>query len=276
MDYQRQFRLVALERGVPENEVGEFAELLRFGIWTNPTYGGDLVGQQGGVPRLPVGMEWPSSDLGPLPFVASYDCAALPRVDGLSLPVDGSLLFFLHHRNAQEVHLDCGEEAENIAREQQYARAVYVPGGTETVTPEIPEYGDYKGDTGDPFAEEEVKLFAAVIPVLPWSEYWPDVSDSEEYVDCALPHKEELCALVEELWPEPRGGSFVTIGGYTRDNGYPYGTPEERMEVDRREWTPLAQFSRGREIYAGRFLIRNDHLTARRFGKALSFTVFTE
>jgi hypothetical protein len=30
----------------------------------------------------------------PLPFIASFDCAALPRVEDLPLPADGSLLFF--------------------------------------------------------------------------------------------------------------------------------------------------------------------------------------
>ncbi|WP_031519346.1 DUF1963 domain-containing protein [Streptomyces sp. NRRL F-5123] len=276
MDYQQRFGRTAIERGVPEDEVGEFAGLLRFGIWTNPVYGGVPVGQRGGLPRLPVGMQWPSSESGPLPFVASYDCAALPRVDGLALPADGSLLFFLHHAAAYEVHLDeCAEDAENVVREQQYARVVYVPAGTGTVTAEEPEYGDYE-DAGDPFVGEETTFFATVTPVLPWFAYWPHVSDSQEYVDCVLPHEEELCALVEELWPKPKGGPFVAIGGYTKDVGHPYGTPEERMGVNRREWTPLAQFSRQRDIYEGRFLIRDEDLAARRFDKALSFTAFTE
>ena len=46
---------------------------------------------------LPGGTYWPSVWVSPLPFIFSVDCAALPRVDGFGLLVDGSLLFFLDH-----------------------------------------------------------------------------------------------------------------------------------------------------------------------------------
>src|SRR4051812_14798314 len=90
------------------------------------------VGRSGGLPRLPVGMRWPSSESSPLPFIASFDCAALPRIDGLALPADGSLLFFLHHEDAYD--------AFSVAGEQEHARVVYVPAGTDTATAEEPDH----------------------------------------------------------------------------------------------------------------------------------------
>ncbi|GAA2093389.1 DUF1963 domain-containing protein [Kitasatospora saccharophila] len=276
MDYQRRFRQAAIERGLPPDEIGEFAELLRFEIRTGPRFDGVPVGQFRGLPRLAVGTRWPSTEWAPLPFVTSYDCAALPRVDGLALPADGSLLFFLDHEPAYEASSWSDDEATNIAEEQKHARVVYVPAGAGTVVVEEPEDAEPVGTTEAPFTAERTELFATVVPVLPWSGHEPRVSDSQEYEECALPHKEELRALVAELWPTPGGFSYLTVGGYTRDAGSPEGTPEQRLGVDRREWTQLARFSRQDGLYETSFMIRNDHLAARRFDEALSFTSFTE
>ncbi|QUQ65318.1 hypothetical protein JJ691_30410 [Kutzneria sp. CA-103260] len=124
----------AIELGIPGDEVGRFAELLRFAIWTGGQSDGVPVGRCGGLPRLPVGMGWPSCSSGPLPLIASFDCAALPRGDGLALPADGSLLFFLHHAWA------C--DARSVAEEQEFARVVYVPAGIDTVVPEPPDHDE--------------------------------------------------------------------------------------------------------------------------------------
>jgi hypothetical protein len=97
MHLRQRFRRAALERGLPDDEVRAFAGFLRFGISAGRVDEGAPAGQRGGLPRLPVDMPWPASPSGPLPFVASLDCAAVPRVDDLALPADGSLLFFLHH-----------------------------------------------------------------------------------------------------------------------------------------------------------------------------------
>ncbi|HUQ55244.1 DUF1963 domain-containing protein [Lentzea sp.] len=65
------------------------------------------MGQGGGLPRLPVGVGWPGTSL---PFIASVDCAALPRAEGLPLPEDGSLLFFLHHEHDLLAPLNTDEQ----------------------------------------------------------------------------------------------------------------------------------------------------------------------
>ncbi|KIH99694.1 hypothetical protein LP52_05470 [Streptomonospora alba] len=303
MNYHQQFHRAAIERGIPEDEVGKFAEFLRFAIWTSGCPNGVPVGRRGGLPRLPVGMEWPSSENGPLPFIASLDCAALPRVDGLALPADGSLLLFLHHEWADE---SC-----SIAKEQEFARIVYVPAGTDTATAEEPDHDeDMFCDVRLDFVGREYDLFATVNAELPrWFDDEASRSDGQEHLARNLAHRKELCALVGELWPEDNiadiylGGYSVDTCGLVTENMY--DTPETGMAEDilearekagelvvppderqlrleeealrlMREWVPLAQFDPGDEVYIARFLIRHDDLAAGRFDKALSFTAFTE
>jgi Domain of unknown function (DUF1963) len=304
MDYHRQFRHVAIERGIPEGELSRFVEFLRFAIWTGRRPNGVPVGRSGGLPRLPVGMSWPTSVYGPLPFIASFDCAALPTVDGLALPADGSLLFFLHHENAYDT---C-----SVVEEQRFARVVYVPAGTETAAAEEPDHAEQVFcDPKLAFVGPEYDLFATVNAELPdWltDDDEGQRSGDQEHLGRDLPHRRELCALVGELWPASHGAD-VYLGGYSMGIGelstdYMYTTPETRMADDdlearqkagelvippdewelylekaalrvMREWVPLVQFVPD-EVYRGRFLIRHDDLAAKRFDKALSFTAFTE
>jgi hypothetical protein len=252
----------------------------------------------------------------PLPFIASFDCAALPRIGGFDLPAEGSLLFFLDH--------ECATEGDSIAEEQSFARVVYVPAGTDTVLPDGPpeETLNYE----NPFLRPEEDLFATFRPVVPpWLTY---DDDAKPFVPLAiqewispLTHTDELVAVVEELWPLPDSSADFCVGGYpgalgidgTPDfciGGYPMelgigDTPEslialadvmarqESGELDLspaerdlltqtetpriiRDWLPLAQFATSDDFYYGRFMIRRDDLAARRFDRALSFTMFTE
>ncbi|WP_416483265.1 DUF1963 domain-containing protein [Streptomyces sp. CL12] len=307
MGYHQQFHRAAIERGIPEDEVSKFAEFLRFVISASGVPNGVPVGRSGGLPRLPVGMEWPSSEGGgPLPFLASFDCATLPRVDGLALPADGSLLFFLHH------------EEDHDAPDGGFARVMYVPAGTDTATAESPVDDDEQMfyNAALDFVGEEYDLFAEVSPELPsWfqdDELFQDddeasQSDDLEHLGLNLAHREELWALARELWPG--GGGAISLGGYCMNIGatatdHMYDTPETdmaygilaarekagelvgppdewdlRLEKETlrvmREWVPLAQFYPD-DYYYGRFLIRHDDLAAGRFDKALSFTAFTE
>ncbi|WP_345591660.1 DUF1963 domain-containing protein [Streptomyces marokkonensis] len=72
-------------------------------------------------------MKWPSAGDTPLPLLLSVDCGALPRVDGIDLPADGTLLFFVD------------QEMDHEDSSGRYARVVYVPGGTETAIAEAPD-----------------------------------------------------------------------------------------------------------------------------------------
>src|SRR5438034_11218845 len=136
MNHLEQLRSTAIERGIPAEAADRVGRFLRVAIWVCDVtrYGigsaarhAGVVGQNGGLPRLPGGTAWPYaaiSGLGrlPLPFIASLGRAKLPRVEGLELPVDGSLLFFLAHEHALHAH-----------DEQEFARVVHIPAGTATV-----------------------------------------------------------------------------------------------------------------------------------------------
>ncbi|MEU7876218.1 DUF1963 domain-containing protein [Dactylosporangium sp. NPDC049140] len=298
MDLYGLFRREAIERGIPADQVDRFADHLRFAIWLGGgDHGEDVVGQSGGLPRLPVGTEWPSERGIPLPFVASLDCAALPKVEKLPLPVDGSLLFFLDPEPAFDAWCR-GYDA--------YARVLYVPAGTETAVRQPSSDREIRR----PYPE--YRLYAHIVPELPPG-LEPDdedmddplmfASDTVKQLVSELTHTDELIALVQDLWPTDMGRSSLRIGGYTRRIG---GTdsPEEHMardsirarlktepdlsrserirwrleEVSRliQEWVPLAQFPTEYEVHFGRFLIRFDDLAAGRFDKMRSFPGFTE
>ncbi|MBY8875683.1 DUF1963 domain-containing protein [Micromonospora sp. PLK6-60] len=322
MDHYLQFHQVATARGFAADEIDAFARLLRFtiaarpgrdgadvGRSTNPPTGPAadvVVGRAGGRPRLPADLPWPSSPGGLLlPFVATFDCAALPRVAGLPLPVDGSLLVFLDHEVA-------AYEVDDHAKEQEYARIIHLPAGTPTVPAEVPENSPRTDP--DRFLGSEHELYAVVQASLPgWLDQdeddEPGLSDFQRQSARALPHRSGLCALVDELWPAVRSTEFQ-LGGYGWEvgemAGHVYVTPEfliaeanlrarkkagdlvvssskeenflveEELQRVAGEWIPLIQFVTGRQLYRGRFLIRVDDLAAGRLDRAVSWTAFTE
>ncbi|AXK37597.1 DUF1963 domain-containing protein [Streptomyces armeniacus] len=108
---------------VAERWVGLLRPALRLAAAEGPD---SVVGKLGGLPRLPAHVEWPSWEgHGPLAFVASLDCAALPAgaVD-IDLPADGTLSFF--HFDGQ---LDGGEALvlPDDRESQAGARVLYTP-----------------------------------------------------------------------------------------------------------------------------------------------------
>ncbi|MCX2951366.1 DUF1963 domain-containing protein [Lentzea sp. NEAU-D7] len=291
MDRHEQFRSAAVDRGIPHDEADAFADQLRFAIWAGPGGAGDEVaGQFGGLPELPVGVKWPGGDY-PLPFIGSVDCAALPRAEGLDLPADGSLLFFLHHEEDMEEHPTT-----------EFSRVVHVPAGTETAPPPPGHDTRTYFHENIPFVTPERRLTAWVRPVLP---DWIRERDVEHEPDTVkrlfgeLKHIEQLCELVDELWPDQDRFCLLRLGGYCREIGGQDGpwsqmafddvrsrqaeSQEERFRLRReaayrlsREWVPLAQFPTPSEVYCGCFLIPRDDLAARRFDQMRSFTMFTE
>lgn len=301
MDRYERFRRAAVDRGIPDDEVDEFAGQLRFAIRLSAC-GADeeAAGQDGGLPRLPVGVGWPGGEIGfPLPFIASVDCAALPRAEGLPLPADGSLLFFLHHEEDHEGGSHTGQSG--------FAQALYVPAGAETVVASPPPGHDstrfFHEDI--PFLLPERRLTAWVEAELP---EWIEERDVEFESDVVkrlfddLEHIDELCELVDDLWPSRRGATFrmggycVEIGGQDppwtrmahanlkkRFEAHPDLPRSERSRLRReeecrlvREWVPLAQFLTESDFYHGCFLIGCDDLAAKRFDRMRSFTMFTE
>ncbi|GAA2541589.1 DUF1963 domain-containing protein [Winogradskya consettensis] len=278
MNHRDRFLGAAGELGVPADEAALFAdELLRFRVRAGDRADGVAVGRFGGMPHLPAGVPWPSSEPGaPLAYIGSLDCAALPKIDGLALPEAGSLLFFLDALWAVDA---------SMADEQKYARVVYVPAGEGEEVTELPP-NEHDMYDEHPLADPARELFASVEPDLPdWLDSpveWQ--SDFEKDLFAKVPHCKELSALVDRLWPGriPWIGDGFLVGGYSNsaqdspETGLAEmsGRPEHEVL---REWVPLVQFAAPHEEYTnGRFLIRHEDLAAGRFDKALSFCEFTE
>lgn len=290
MDHQEQFRRAALALDVPEDEVSRFIGHLRWAIRLDGLADPDgiPVGRFGGPPRLPVGTSWPDNGQGDLPFVFSVDCAALPRVDGFDLPLDGSLLFFLDH---QYDHEECHAE------HRGYARVMHIPAGVETAVAEPPHH--------ELVADEQYDVDAAVVAWLPdclemdEGEMLPFHERLAHELRSSMPHLDELEALADELWPPSDGLSSGFLGGYAddevletlaeqilREREKSDGTtiPREewfdRMADEQRrlmnEWMSLASFLPFAEFYYGRMSIRRDDLAAGRLDRMLSMTHFTE
>lgn len=294
MDHQGEFRRAALELGVPDDEISRFSQHLRLSIGLFGGSGGSPVGQFGGLPRLPVGMKWPSAGETPLPLLFSVDCGALPRVDGFDLPADGTLLFFVD------------QEMDHEDTSGSYARVVYVPDGTETAVAEAP------GSVG---VREHVDVCAELRAELPlwlqecdegedWHEYWEDLEWEDmspfqqqlaRYMERDLPHLDALRALAHDLWPS---GAGVLIGGYADDEvinsiaqqtlagrekageipAIPIAKWYSRLEEEKHrmtsEWISLARERPEYEAHCTSFVIRHDDLASARVDKALAVTVF--
>ncbi|WP_433131037.1 DUF1963 domain-containing protein [Micromonospora sp. CA-240977] len=293
MDHEGQLRRAALALGIPDDEVSRFSQHLRLSIRLSGGPSGVPVGQFGGLPRLPVGMDWPSDGVDPLPFIFSVDCAALPRVDGFGLPADGSLLFFLNQEQAA------------ATGERRYGRVVYVPAGTDT------EVAAASADHA--VVDEQYDVSATLRAEFPeWFGVGEDDEDEDEDEDeddlspfqqqvardleRDLPHLDELCALANGLWPPDDGYTSAYLGGYadpevikgfaeqtlawrekTGEIVIPvakwYSRVEEETHRLTTEWVSLARFPVDNELYYrsdGRFVIRHDDLAAGRLDEALS------
>jgi hypothetical protein len=285
MDHQGEFRRAALESGIPDDEISRFSRHLRLAIGLSGGGGGSPVGHIGGLPRLPVGMKWPSAGDIPLPLLLSVDCGALPRVDGFDLPADGTLLFFVDQERDFR-----GSRAEP----GQYARVVYVPNGTETVVAEAPDSA-CAGRRIDVCAElrADLPLWLEEGEDEDWHEFWEDLEWDDmssfqqrlaRYMERELPNLEKLRSLARGLWSS---GAHLVIGGYADDEatfgsimaktlakGKWFSYLEEDALRLASEWIPLANEGRAYTEYYTKFVIRHDDLAAARWDKAITVTNF--
>ncbi|SCE90902.1 Uncharacterized protein YwqG [Micromonospora chaiyaphumensis] len=130
----------AAREHLPADVADTWLSLLRPGIRLINADDGDgpAVGYLGGEPQLPDDVAWPVWEgHGPLSFIASVDCAALPRVvTELGLPIDGRLLFFYF-----DGQYDDGEAMvfASDPKSQAGARVLYVPAGRASAQRSTPE-----------------------------------------------------------------------------------------------------------------------------------------
>ncbi|WHT16414.1 YwqG family protein [Crossiella sp. CA-258035] len=151
-------RLSALARDrLPAEAAEKWIELFQPGI--RLTAGpGPRVARLGGNPALPPGVDWPSwPGHGPLNFIASVDCAALPREFlRIPLPAAGTLLFFYFDGERQP---GCPDPA--LAEDVEGSRVIFVPAGTAVAERTPPGIEPYPG----------VDLVAEVVATAPEREH---------------------------------------------------------------------------------------------------------
>ncbi|MDF2257539.1 DUF1963 domain-containing protein [Streptantibioticus ferralitis] len=243
-DKRNRFREEAVNRGVPLAEVERWIRAVRPAAILGQGGEGPVVAQLGGYPMLPVGPPDPR-----FPFVASVDCATLPReATDLPLPSDGHLLFF-------------GE----------------ADVGFDGVLPELVMYVA----AGTPVTERRVeKEWYTVLPHSQLRAAWCELSaPTSGELETEYPHADEL----DGTWTNAYGyrlGS-LQIGGYPKiANWDPVGvareaateeagTDEEALDDD---WVLLATWSCDddvKELDHGliHWVIRREDLAALRFDR---------
>lgn len=233
-----------------------------------------VAGRLGGRPALPQGETWPVwPGHGPLSFVASVDCAAVP-VGALDivLPADGSLLFFYFDGQIDDgAAYVAADEPDTWAG----ARVVYVPAGVPVAECAVPVGLE---------AYPEVSLAVRVEPTAP--DVWHPI------MRAALP-KDAL----DDGWPEEftdalydhSSGPGHRIGGHADPVQNPVeqeiahgvlgadvGWDDPRVDEEAEHWVLLAQFDTDDDADmmwgdcgALYWLIRPQDLAERRFDRAM-------
>ncbi|MFF4219352.1 MULTISPECIES: YwqG family protein [Streptomyces] len=222
---------------LPADVAEKWIGLLRPGVRLTAAGDGDIVvGKLGGQPVLPEGMEWPVWEgHGPLSFIASVDCGALPvRELDIALPDDGTLAFFYF-----DGQLDEGTEA-FLGSEAPHgcagAQVLYIAAGAAVVERPTPEGLD---------AYSEVALTARVTLTAPSyghpgaEEVLGGVDVPAELADAVGDVNGDIGHLV--------GGHAIPVQGPVEDEiahsvlgpGTPWNDPRHAPEA--RRWTLLAQ-----------------------------------
>jgi uncharacterized protein YwqG len=113
--------------------------MLRPAVRLGAVVGGDpIAATLGGLPRLPVGLSWPTWEgVGSLSFVASLDCEVLGGLlPSLGLPDDGDLLLFYFDGSFSNFDTTVGYWDPTTAAG---AQLLYVPSSSPTVEAAPPE-----------------------------------------------------------------------------------------------------------------------------------------
>ncbi|MGW2324695.1 YwqG family protein [Streptomyces sp. NPDC001700] len=256
---------------LPADAARRWTALLRPAAHLRAAEAGEpVVGQLGGLPRLPDDVAWPVWEgKGPLRFVAAVDCAALAALATLPtgeldvpLPTEGRLAFFYYGDEDDDALVDTADPTTWPG-----ARVLHLP-------PDSHKDGDGDGDGLTPYPA--VPLTARIGPSAPDTE--SPVLDGMELPD----------AFERALW-EYESGTAHQIGGHPQSiqgavesvvahgalgGGVAWEDP--RIEEEARRWVLLAQFDSdedadlmwgdGGALY---WLIRPDDLAAGRFDQAM-------
>lgn len=210
------YREKARAKGVPEHAIELALNLALPQAELTPSNkdGGVLVGQYGGLPSLPEGVEWDSG----LDFIASVDCAALPPdACNLTLPRDGHLLFFADRTDPA-----------GFALMENSRSVIHVPAGTPTTERALPEIGK-------PFpALDQHPLYSRTFPSLP-SHADDAVLLHPEISDLYFEHELEYLDQRSRQWEVS-----LYLGGYAYSPQDPPIT-DSSPEDEKGGWVLLAQ-----------------------------------
>ncbi|AZP23740.1 DUF1963 domain-containing protein [Streptomyces aquilus] len=275
---ERYSRLAA--EHLPGDLVERWTALLRPCARLRPAEAGEqIVAVLGGSPELPVTAPWPEwPGYGPLSFVASVRCAALPRY-GLAqeFPQDGSLLFFYFDGQVDEDAFVSVDDPESWAG----AQVVYVPENAPVLPTDTPP----------------------VLEAFPRVELTADTAQSAP--DLWLPQARRALLGDARHWPHPRdtpaelkpfvrafgrlrtridhqiGGHAVPVQGpveYELANATLGGMQawgDRPLDQEAERWVLLAQFGTDSDAKmtwgeegALYWLIRSEDLAAHRFDEA--------
>ncbi|MEU8686331.1 YwqG family protein [Streptomyces sp. NPDC048611] len=260
---------------LPHEIAERWIGLLRPGLRLEKAAEADrVVGQLGGLPELPENEEWPIWEgHGPLSFVASLDCAALPSAAlDIVLPTDGTLAFFYFDGQLDD---GCAVVAPHEPDSWAGARVLYLPAGVRVTERTAPE-------ALRPYPE--VALTARVETTAPYSLH-PAVY--REFAPMPDDHPVWDEEFEEALWDHFEGAEH-RIGGHAHPvqdevesevargalGSPPWDDP--RIEEEALRWVLLAQFDTDDDADmmwgdcgALYWLIRPEDLARRRFDRAM-------
>ena len=271
---------------LPREAAARWTALLRpCARLTAATEGGTAapaVATLGGVPLLPAGTAWPEwSGRGPLSFIASVDCAALPR-DGVAaaFPDSGTLLFFFF-----DGQVDDAEAFVFVDDPETWAgaRVLYIPADTPVSPVLVPS-------ELEPYKRVELTASARISAPDPWHPQ-SEQALATERIAPHLPHLQPapVQAFIKAL-SKLDGDIGHQIGGHAAPVQGPVeyevaravigsrrtGMGDDRMKAEAQRWVLLAQFDSDDDANmmwgdcgALYWLIRPEDLAARRFEAAM-------
>lgn len=248
-----------------------------------------VVGRLGGLPELPEGMAWPVwEEHGPLSFIASVDCAALPKgALDIALPADGTLSFFYF-----DGQIDDGDSLVWPGEPETWAgaRVVHVPAGVAVAERAWPVVDDEDVEF-EPYPA--VPLTARVKWTAPdsWHPDFVAALHRDGVVKDHNRHPAEAEAFVEALWDLERDADHLIGGhanpvqnpveyeiahGFLNRDGGDIAWSDPRVEEEAGRWTLLAQIDTDDDADmmwgdcgALYWLIRPEDLAAGRFDQAM-------
>ncbi|MFE2560736.1 YwqG family protein [Streptomyces sp. NPDC059352] len=273
------------DQHLPSDVADRWVGLLRPAVRLEAATGPDpVVGRLGGSPKLPAHVEWPSWEgHGPLSFVASLDCAALPvgAVD-VALPAAGTLSFFYFDGQLDDGDaLVLAEDRESWAG----ARVLYTPAdeagvevGVERATPngleaypEVPLTARPSMTAAEPW---HPRIREAFVPGAPLGNRYDHPVCSQDFLDALWGFDDEVGHQIGGHAHSIQNPVEIEIAEAVLDGKAPWGDPILDREIV--EWTLLAQFDSDDaadmmwgDAGALYWLIRPQDLAEHRFDRAM-------